>query len=271
MGLHTVVVALDGSAVAETALDPAVVLATRFGARLHLVRASWHRPPVEEAAYLDDVATRLGFSATCTSTPIGFAANEVTDAVDADVDAVLCLATRGYHGVGDLVIGSVATDILRRTTHPVVLVGPEARVGALRASGPIVLAFDGAPVSRRLRSLVSTWARALDSPVRVVTALHHHGDFLGDQPSGPVRAAAAELRAALADDGIEVTVAEVDGVDAARAIADDADDAGAGLVVAGARASDPSSVAARLSRAVLGTTAERLVRRCSAPVLVSTG
>lgn len=266
----TVVVALDGSTLAERALGPAVELARGFGAHLDLVRATRNRPPDEEAAWLRCLADGLDLDDVGIATPIGFAVNGIVEHLATAVDPVLCLSTRGHTGAGELVLGSVAIDVLRRTEDPVVLVGPSHGAATLAdPAAPIVFCFDGSPSARRLEATVADWAGRLRRPVHVTTALHRNREFLGNTPAEAVLHTGLEATDRLLALGIDARHVIVDGLDPARAIADEVDAHGAALVVAGSSRGDPSSMAARLTRSVLGSTAERLVRRSTAPVVVA--
>ncbi len=273
---RTVVVPLDGSPSAEAALEPAVELARGFDAALHLIRATWHRPPDGEVAYLADLAANVdrgGASPAITmSTPIGFAANTVADLLDATTAPLLCMSSRGHTGIGELVLGSVAIDILLRITTPSVLIGPRFRSAtATGHDAPIVYCFDDSPAASRLEPTVLEWASGLGRPVHVVTALHRHGAFLGGSPAGEVREAAERLTGRYRAAGLVAEHVIVDGVEPSRVLADHVDESGAALVAAGATRGDPSSVAARMTRTVLGSTSERLVRRATVPVLIGPG
>lgn len=76
---RTVVVPLDGSSLAERALEPALALARGFGAPVRLVRATLERPADDAAAYLRQVAERFDLDPDDISVPIGFAANGIVD------------------------------------------------------------------------------------------------------------------------------------------------------------------------------------------------
>lgn len=269
---RTVVVPLDGSSLAERALEPALALARGFGAPVRLVRATLERPADDAAAYLRQVAERFDLDPDDISVPIGFAANGIVDQLETASEPLLCLSTRGRTGAGELVLGSVAIAVLRRTVQPVLLVGPATGCSTVaEREAPIVFCFDGSPAARRVEPLVTEWAGRLQLPVRVTTALHRSREFLGTMPADEVLHAGREVTDRLVGLGITADHVIVDGIDPARAIAEDAGNHRAALVVAGSSRGDPSSASARLVRSVLGSTAERLVRRSSAPVLIVSG
>ena len=139
-----VVVALDGSAVSEVALQHGAELARRLGVPLHLIRVAdlsvvhWGATEAAEAyaalsqemaqeqeearAYLENVAKPLraeGLSVT-TEVRAGFAARELVEAVGGN--DLLVIASHGRHGLARWFIGSVAEEVARRAPVPVLIV-----------------------------------------------------------------------------------------------------------------------------------------------------
>jgi nucleotide-binding universal stress UspA family protein len=142
-----IVVALDGSELAEGALPVAEELAGRLGLPLHLVRVAdttWLRFGANEAAleyatlggalneeetqardYLEGVRTRLAEQSGATTTVTaevrrGFAGRELI-AVARPTD-LLVMASHGRTGPARLLLGSVAEEVTRRAAAPVLLV-----------------------------------------------------------------------------------------------------------------------------------------------------
>lgn len=139
-----IVVALDGSELAERALGPAEELARRLDVPLHLVRVAdttWLRFGANEAAleyaalggelaeeeaqaqqYLDTVRTRLagrGLTATA-EVRRGFAGRELVAV--AGPNDLLVMASHGRTGPARLLLGSVAEEVTRRAAAPVLLI-----------------------------------------------------------------------------------------------------------------------------------------------------
>lgn len=139
-----IVVALDGSELAEGALSVAAELAGRLGAPLHLVRVAdttWLRFGANEAAleyaalggelneeeqqaraYLEGVRTRLAERGAAVTAEVrrGFAGRELV-AVAKPTD-LLVMASHGRTGPARLLLGSVAEEVTRRAAAPVLLV-----------------------------------------------------------------------------------------------------------------------------------------------------
>jgi nucleotide-binding universal stress UspA family protein len=139
-----IVVALDGSELAERALAHGEELARRLGASLHLVRVAdvarlrfganeaaleyaalggeLAEEEAQAGAYLDGVGARLaerGLTAT-TEVRRGTAARELVEAVRPG--DLLVMASHGRHGARRWLLGSVAEDVTRRAPAPVLLV-----------------------------------------------------------------------------------------------------------------------------------------------------
>lgn len=144
-----ILVPLDGTPEAETALPHAAALAERFGAALALVQAvpaplevgtpfgmpglrvegEGHRTLVDEAgAYLRSVAERSGAGAGA-EIHVAEAATPAEGILEAAGDLgadLLVLATRGRSGLDRVVLGSVADKVTRGTALPVLAVHPPA-------------------------------------------------------------------------------------------------------------------------------------------------
>jgi nucleotide-binding universal stress UspA family protein len=144
---HRIVVALDGSELAERILPHAEALAEKFGATLYLLRAAEPIPPsllVAEAAagavtlpedtlhqdqqdaasYLRAVCQRLrgrGINAQVEA-PDGVASGAITTcAAELEAD-LIAMTTLGRGGLGRAVLGSVADSVVRHAPCPVLLV-----------------------------------------------------------------------------------------------------------------------------------------------------
>lgn len=162
--MTTIVVPLDGSVVAERAIRPACSIAARVEqARVLLVScgpddvaATQHQLDDRASLYRDvvDIETRIGDE----SDP----AEEILAIAAAEPDATLCMATRGKGGIRATVLGSVSTEIVCRSTRPLVLVGPGCRTTLLPAErGRLQVCSDGSAVSDSIISTAATWCARL--------------------------------------------------------------------------------------------------------------
>jgi nucleotide-binding universal stress UspA family protein len=145
-GLKRILVPLDGSDRSETALLPAIGVATTLGAEILLLAVVPFPPyslyddgtamvafePEIELAdsdrYLADIASRVQAAGIKVKTRAllanpAFAIAEV--AAEEQADAI-AMATHGRTGMARMVLGSVAMGTLQRTSVPLILVGPAA-------------------------------------------------------------------------------------------------------------------------------------------------
>jgi nucleotide-binding universal stress UspA family protein len=137
MDTERIMVALDGSTMAEAALPVAESLASRTETVFILVRAAEAPDGLADvmaarldelgaaAKYLDGVAATLrarGFEKVETVARYGPAAAVILEAARAHDADVIVIATSGRRGIGRLVFGSVAETVVRGTQTPVFLV-----------------------------------------------------------------------------------------------------------------------------------------------------
>jgi nucleotide-binding universal stress UspA family protein len=119
---RTLIVPLDGSELAERALPYAAQLAAASGARLALVRSiSTAKEQAEN--YLRECAARITpHVEVITATPPGDAAANILEQAEQHHADAIVMATRGRTGLGHLVQGSVAENVLAHSRVPVLLV-----------------------------------------------------------------------------------------------------------------------------------------------------
>ena len=133
-----ILVPLDGSMLAEAAIDAALDLGGGMPCKLMLVRAAEaHALPgadptdeqvgvVHEAErYLDAVVQRLarrGVRDVDTSVWYGPAAASIIEAAKLKRADLIVMSTHGRSGLGRLIMGSVTESVLRGTTAPICVV-----------------------------------------------------------------------------------------------------------------------------------------------------
>jgi nucleotide-binding universal stress UspA family protein len=141
MKLGTILVPLDGSALAEAALPRALELAEVSGARLVLLRAALAstlpgadsteaqvRVVREAEAYLANVRDRLTRRSGVkieTSVWYGPPAYAIVEAARIQKVDEIVMTTHGRSGLGRLLLGSVAESVVRGTTTPILLLRAE--------------------------------------------------------------------------------------------------------------------------------------------------
>ena len=140
MRVKTILVPLDGSILAESALAPAVDLAREHGATLVLLRAAeaHTRPmadPIEAQvqtvrgaedylAGLRGRVTQAGIAGVETSVWYGPPAEAIVEAARFRGADLIVMSSHGRTGLGRLVLGSVAETVLRATRVPILLIRP---------------------------------------------------------------------------------------------------------------------------------------------------
>ncbi len=199
--LRRIVVGLDGSAQAESAVPAAAALARASGARLTLVQAlpsgetleviDAAHPDVfrysasegseddvlaaraaarDARAYLERVAALWRASGITVDTLVvaGDPADVVIEVVTTRSADLVVLATRGRTGLDRLLFGSVAEAILRRSPVPVVLLQSLAPEYELAGPGQIVrllVPLDGRPLAEAALPWAGDLARSLHAEV----------------------------------------------------------------------------------------------------------
>lgn len=141
MKLSRILVPLDGSELAETALSRAIDLADATGASLLLVRAAEaHTFPggdptdaqvkvVREAeGYLDTIKKRIkGPNAREITTSVWYGppAEAIVEAAKFNHVDLIVITTHGRSGFGRMLLGSVAESVIRSTPTPILVLHPE--------------------------------------------------------------------------------------------------------------------------------------------------
>ena len=171
---RTLLVPLDGSSFAEHALPAALAVARHARSRLHLVSVI---TPLTEAyveglyfgtadleaqldtrqrAYLEGVARRLRDRTDVPITftvPHGDVVTALCQLLTEDEGDLIVMAAHGRGALGRFWLGSVADEMIRHTTVPVLLVRPGAEppdLGHEPDLGKVVLPLDGSPLAEQV-------------------------------------------------------------------------------------------------------------------------
>jgi nucleotide-binding universal stress UspA family protein len=141
--MTAILVPLDGSPLAEHALPVASVLARAGQARIVLAYARWAANATDpRAPDLEAIAEKLRADGLTVEThtrhlPSTEEAGATLLAAAEEVGATLIvMATHGHGGLGRVLYGSVADQVLRQATIPLVLVPPQG-VNSLPADRPL--------------------------------------------------------------------------------------------------------------------------------------
>ena len=254
-----ILVALDGSPSSESILKYMESLLRYQDADLTLARVSPPGKPTEDA-YLKDVAERLSrkgavvnieaLSGHPADALVGFAAGGRFD--------LLAMCSR-KKGLKRLLFGSVAEEVLRASTTPVLVVPPAEEREAPATLGKIVLPLDGSHRSASILKPAAALAKAFGSKLCFVTVVPStKKDVL------PVETVAHNLfrdQKALRKEGLEVDVAVLygDPVERVLAFAEENDADLIGLSTHGRTG---------LNKIRFGNVAESLLRRGHRAMLV---
>lgn len=296
MKVEKVVCPTDFSPCASHALELAVLVARSFGAELHVLHAvvlhaedphnpAHHLPNLEEveallertaaSALARDIAPHadgmLRIVQIQRRAPFaGDAIVEYAEEIGADL---IVLGTHGRRGLSHLLLGSVANEVVRRATCPVMTARARPQGSHLGAIERILVPIDFSGSSETAlaaaRDLAIQWTASLDLlhviEETVMPAFYAAGvtSLLQLDPEIRTRCEAEMQRrlAQLADTSLAVATHVREGK-AAREIVAFAEETGTDLIVL--------ATAARsgLERLLLGSVAEKVVRLAPCPVLV---
>lgn len=298
--LRTLLVPLDGSALAERALPTAMDLARRTGGEVHLVRA--HAPLAivgatsegivtqdmlkaddllrERArAYLDGIATTTAAEWGVRVVPHagdGSASGYITEVADQVLADLIVMTTHGQGGFAPGWLGSVADAVIRHSHRPVLAL-PESEEGAGAPFAPrtVLITLDGSALSSRIVPPAKDLALAFGARIALVRVvapyvpLDAFAALTAERPDPfsidpDAQAAKAELDkvvASLEKDGVHATATVLEELSPTRTL------------LAHVKASDPDCIAIAtqgrgISRIFVGSVADKLIRNAGRPVLV---
>ncbi len=292
---HNIVVPLDGSGFAETALPTAIAVAKRWPARIHLVSIEQPMLPIRDLPfeieaqrwaqdYLDDVRDRildrtgLEVDTIVRDGPINPTIQSVARELGADL---LVVSTHGRGPLSRAWLGSVADALTRSSEVPVLLVRPtEGQPPDLAedvAFARALIALDGSPLAESALEPATSLGHGWDVDYTVVRLVRYPNEavsaYLPDtvrtvdeavkQGTAEAEAYIARVVDRLAESGLRVEshVAVVNSV--AKGILDHADESGADLIALASHGHGG------FRRAVLGSVADKVVRGADRPVLVA--
>lgn len=271
--MTTIVIPLDGSIFAERALRPAVSIAARLEqGRVLIVNCS---PDDLDAAqrHLDDRASLYGEVVDIETRIVGGDGGDPADTilgvVASEPDATLCMATQGKGGFRAKVLGSVSTEVVCRSTQPLVLVGPQCRTALLPAErGRLLVCSDGSTLSDSIVPTAADWSDRLQLEPWLTEVVGPDEDpepAHEPHPNREVEAATARLDTLAARMPTSTTPAHTEVLHGSpsRSIAWFADRLPAALI---AMATHGRSGLTRIS---MGSVANDVVRHAPCPILIT--
>jgi nucleotide-binding universal stress UspA family protein len=259
--ITTLVVPLDGSELSHGALPIANELAAAIDASILLLASGWGSTVSELEDYLNEKAASLSGPVSISVVPDTFPATAISAAVNDTNDAIV-MATHGRTGFGKALLGSVAEDVLKRSDHPVLLVGPKATSFRSFSGATMAVTTDGSPISALILPRAARWAKALGMDVVVVSATAGGGTPLGGADPEALSNAVESAVSFFSREGVTARSENVVGADAADAVADWANTNNIAMVAMATHGRGG------LARTALGSTTMRTVHNCHCPVLV---
>lgn len=285
-------VTLDGSSFSEWALSYAAGLSRRTGAGIELT--SVHEPipsfaydEWEAAAfewteeYLAKARTRLSEQLQAEVTAwvgSGQVVDSLLDRADTIGADLIVAATHGRGAFTRAWLGSVADGLLRHATQPLLLVRPEKGEQAPEdpAFKKILVSLDGSEFSESVLELAVGVAklfqgelhllRVVAYPIEIASPYLPHTVQMNQEVVDEAKAAAkdylAEIQERLAQEGLTVQTHVVVDSQAGAAICNEVRELKADLVVMATHGRGG------LKRALLGSTADKVIRSAHTPVLV---
>lgn len=158
---ESVIVPIDGSPRDELALAVAEAVASKAGTRIDLFKVVHPAEVYDAKDVLDEVADRLDVEVGRREilTP-----GDVPDAIAGEQlehpRSLVCMATHARTGARELVLGGNAGEVLRKSTRPVLLVGPHALVP--KTLGDVLVCLDGSLEAERVLTPAATWAERME-------------------------------------------------------------------------------------------------------------
>lgn len=204
-------VPLDGSRLAEAVLPAAEALAHRLGAQVTLLHVVERRAPAHihgdrhlgdprnARAYLEDVMARLEKAGVQVESHVhevaqgDVAASIVRHSEELANDLIL-LSTHGHGGVRDLLVGSIAQQVLVHGTRPVLVVHPDGAV-PWPSCRRVVVPLDARPLHEHSLPVACGIAAAFGAQVHLVTVVPRRAHLSGAEgAAGRMLPLAAEER-----------------------------------------------------------------------------
>lgn len=196
------------------------------------------------------VFRRRGLDATAVSAE-GPPAREIALLAKSSRSELIAMLTRGRRGVRRALLGSVAEEVLRQVSVPVLLAHPEHPTGSWKI---VLAALDGSARAERVLPFAGRLARTAGTPLYLLRA---YGPGGGSAARDYLERTCARLeRRGI----VALPVAKLGS--AANAILKHAKDVDAGVVCLTTRGRTG------LKRLLMGSVAEEVVRRASSPVIV---
>ncbi|WP_290649731.1 universal stress protein [Aquisalimonas sp.] len=159
MSTQEIVVPVDWTPKSLAALAPARVLAEQTGRALHMVSvipreaSSAERERALEQAARDYSITKPRITvlkADLSNVAIGEHEGSLRGMLDESPESLVCMSTHARSAVGDMLLGSVANDLLRQLGRPIVLAGPRLSADWQGPLNMVIVCLDGSELSEAI-------------------------------------------------------------------------------------------------------------------------
>ena len=191
-------VPLDGSHLAEVALEPAMALATRLDAQITLLHVLERRAPAtvhherhltnlaEAEVYLQGIAARVAVAGIAViyhthPNPEDDVAGSIAAHGRELTASLLVLCTHGHGGPRQWLTGSLAQRVIRQAEVPVLLVRPNAEMVVPFAPGVVLTALDGTVAGETILPTAVALASAFNAVLHLVMTVPTLGTVSGDR------------------------------------------------------------------------------------------
>jgi nucleotide-binding universal stress UspA family protein len=146
----TILVPIDGSALSERSVPLAQQLAARFDAEVRTVTVGGDRDEVAADLVLD-----------------GDPAGALLDHLAELERTLVCMSSHGHGGIRRRLIGSVAEQLIRRATTPVLVIGPQVGRAEVGVPRTLLAGVADSPRRSKLLQLLTAWAPLFGAKVEL--------------------------------------------------------------------------------------------------------
>lgn len=260
-----VIVPLDGSSRSARVLEPAAKVASAMNSRLRVVTFidDWVEPSVREHLEAQVLEVRPGgnFDYDITVEPVGNSVREsLRDWVDDKPGALVCMATHG-RGRSAALFGSVATDLLRHRSGPLLLIGPGYEPGRFEVDAAMLVTLDGSAHGEHILPIAESWAIVFHNSVEIVQVIPIAPPGSADRTAVESAYVQRIAGSASATMGPDVNADVLHNNDPAKAILGRVSDHGIGVVAMTTHGETGTA------RALTGSVAADVIRHSPCPVL----
>jgi nucleotide-binding universal stress UspA family protein len=271
--LRTILVPLDGSPLAESALPIASAFARRCGASLALVRAAYYdsqlsdvagdhyRSVAEAEAYLDQLLERLRAQGLAVEAEVPYGDARPADWILSESESrdaqLVIMATHDREGVDRLLHRGVGLAVVEESKAPVMLVHSSDPALAQRFEAEhavLAVPLDGSDLSESVLPVATSLAQAIQGELLLVTVAASAG---GDQDAAYLDGVCKRIEPAVT----RVTTVVRTG-DPAEEISATAEEYGVAAVIMATHGRTG------LARLALGSVAEAVVHRSTVPAVL---